>query len=153
MDPRYQQRTWVTRRGVLVDRIASAWLIQRFVDPAARFRFVETGAQAADGEVRFDMADAEFTHQGDRCTFETLARHFQPQDRALAQIGEIVHDLDLRDGKFGRPEAAGVLSLVQGLAQLEVDDLARIAGGGPLFDCLYASFHGPPPTPPKGVLP
>jgi len=150
----YRGRVWVTRRGVLVDRIASAWLIQRFIDRAARFRFVSPGEELAPGELRFDMADAEFTHESDRYTFETLVGRFRPDDPALQQLGEIVHDLDLRDGKFGRSEAPGVARVIAGLAAAQPDDAARIDQGRWLFDCLYSSLQpGPAPQLPKGVLP
>src|SRR5205823_146743 len=97
--------TWVTRSGVHVDRIASAWLIRRFIDPEARMKFVPgKGYVPEPGEIRFDMYDAEFTHVGDRCTFEVLVERMQVADPALAALGQIVHDIDLRDGKFGREE-------------------------------------------------
>src|SRR6266550_6648832 len=86
-------RTWVTRRGVFVDRIASAWLIKRFVDPAARFKFVAPeGYSPRKSELRFDMFEAEYTHEGDRCTFETLLRRFRLRDPALRAIGAVVFD-------------------------------------------------------------
>lgn len=150
----FQGRVWVTRRGVLVDRIASAWLIERFVDPRATFRFVSPEESPAPGELRFDMAGAEFTHEGDHCTFETLVSRFRPKDHALRQLAEIVHDLDLKDGKFGRGEAPGVALVIAGLAATEPDDAARLAQGRWLFDCLYRSLRpGPAPRLPKGVLP
>jgi hypothetical protein len=96
-------RVWVTRQGVHVDRIASAWLIRRFIDPDARFKFVPAkGYVPEPGELRFDMFEAEFTHEGDRCTFEVLLARTGQRDPALAAIGEIVHDIDLKDAKFGR---------------------------------------------------
>src|SRR5262249_52819736 len=89
-------RTWVTRRGVHVDRMASAWLIRRFVDPGARFKFVPAkGYKPEKGELRFDMFEAEFTHEGDRCTFEVLIERFLLADPALGPIGAVVHDIDL----------------------------------------------------------
>ncbi|HEY6867820.1 MAG TPA: chromate resistance protein ChrB domain-containing protein [Candidatus Eisenbacteria bacterium] len=139
-------RVWVTRRGVLIDRIASAWLIRRFVDPEARFRFVAGGDSAMADERSFDMPGAEFTHDGDRCTFEVLVARFRPRDEGLRRLGEIVHDLDLKDGRFGHAEAAGVARIISGLAVLEPDDEARLARGGVILDCLYASWQaGPPP--------
>jgi len=140
-------RTWVTRAGVFVDRIASAWLVRRFVDPAARFRFTDDPRyRPAPGEVRFDMYQAEFTHQGDRCTFEVLLERLgMVDDPALAAVAEVVHDIDLKDGKFGRPETPGVELLLAGIARAEPDDGRRIDRGGALFDTLYASF-----TPPAG---
>ncbi|HEU0015783.1 MAG TPA: chromate resistance protein ChrB domain-containing protein, partial [Longimicrobium sp.] len=135
-------RTWVTRRDVHVDRIASAWLVRRFVDPEARFRFV-TGRRhrPAEGEVRFDMFEGEFTHEGDRCTFEVLLDRLGLDDPALRALAEIVHDVDLKDGRFGRPEAAGVARLIDGIARAHADDDARIVRGGAAFDDLYESFR------------
>ncbi len=134
---------WVTRRDVHVDRIASAWLIRRFIDPEASFRFVPAkGYRPRAGEVRFDMFEGEFTHEGDRCTFETLLLRAGFGDLALTAIGEIVHDIDLKDGKFGRDEAAGVAALIDGLARVHMSDADRIERGGALFDDLYASLGG-----------
>lgn len=141
-------RTWVTRADVFVDRIATAWLVRRFVDPAARFRFV-AGARhrPAAGEVRFDMFEGEFTHQGDRCTFEVLLEHLGLRgDLGLAAIAAVVHDIDLKDGRFGRPETAGVELLLAGIARAETDDLRRIERGAALFDALYASATPRPPA-------
>src|SRR5882724_7696614 len=101
-------RTWVTRQGVDVDRIGSAWLIRRFIDPEARFKFVSgKGYRPNDGELRFDMFEAEFTHEGDKCTFEVLLDRAALNDSALRAIAEIIHDIDLRDSKFGRGEVVG----------------------------------------------
>ena len=136
-------KTWVTRKGVHVDRIASAWLVRRFVDPGARFRFVAGKRyHPAEGEVRFDMFEAEFTHEGDRCTFEMLLERAGLDDPALRSIAEIVHDIDLKDGKFGRRETPGVDRMIKGVAEASTDDEERIARGGALFDSLYAAFSG-----------
>ena len=136
-----QKRTWVTRTGVHVDRIASAWLIRRFIDPDATLKFVPPkGYVPESGELRFDMYDAEFTHDGDRCTFEVLLERMGIDDAALRAIGEIVHDIDLRDDKFGREETAGVRSSITGLCVVHRDDIARITAGTALFDSLYAFF-------------
>jgi hypothetical protein len=132
-------RTWVTREGVFVDRIASAWLIRRFIDPAARFRFVAPqGDRLAPGELRFDMFEAEYTHEGDNCTFETLLQRFDLDDPALAQIAEIVHEIDLRDGKFARDDVAGIERVLAGIAATTPADEARLERGAVLFDGLYA---------------
>ncbi len=134
--------TWVTRVGVMVDRIASAWLIRRFIDPAARFRFVSgRGYKASRGELRFDMAGAEFTHEGESCTFEVLLKQFRLRDSALQCIGEIVHDLDLEDGRYGRPETTGMGRMIVGIALTTANDEARIAQGTTVFDGLYRSFR------------
>lgn len=135
-------RTWVTRQGVYVDRIASAWLIRRFIDPEARFKFVPAkGYSPGPGELRFDMFEAEFTHQGDQCTFEVLLEQAGLDDPALRAIAEIVHDIDLKDGKYGRDEAAGIASLVAGIARAYPHDEERLAQGVSVFENLYASFR------------
>jgi hypothetical protein len=135
--------TWVTRRGVHVDRIASAWLIRRFVDPAARFAFVAPrGHRPRPGEIRFDMYEAEFTHDGDRCTFEVLLDAAALKDPALRAIGEVVHDIDIKDEKFGRPETAGVARLLEGIAASHPADERRIERGSEAFDELYRAFGG-----------
>ena len=136
----YRGRTWVTRAGVFVDRIASAWLIRRFIDPEATFRFVNDPAQVAPGELRFDMFDAEFTHEGDRCTFETLVRRFALTDPALQALGEVVHDIDLKDEKFEREDAPGIERVLSGIVAAYPDDASRLERGGQLFDELFALF-------------
>ena len=135
-------RVWVTRAGVHVDRIASAWLIRRFIDPEARFKFVPAQGYAPElGELRFDMFEAEFTHEGDRCTFEVLLARARLADPALAAIGEIVHDIDFKDGKFGRAEASGIAHLIEGLSAANQDDQARIERGAAMLDDLYEYFR------------
>jgi len=139
--PRPSGAVWVTRTGVHVDRIASVWLIRRFIDPQARFKFVPAkGYIPASGELRFDMFEAEFTHVGDRCTFEVLVARMGLQDPALDAIGEIIHDLDLRDGKFGREETAGVRSAIDGICTVARDDDQRIAAATPMLDGLHSHF-------------
>jgi hypothetical protein len=134
--------TWVTRQGVFVDRVASAWLIKRFIDPEARFKFVAPqGYRPRLGEFRFDMFDAEFTHEGDRCTFETLLGRFGLTDAALAEIGEIVHDIDLKDGKFDREDAPGIERVLAGIATISTGDEERLERGFQLLDDLYALFR------------
>ena len=131
--------TWVTREGIFVDRIASAWLIRRFIDPEARFKFVAPkGYQPELGELRFDMFEAEYTHEGDRCTFETLLRRFGLDDPALAEIAEIVHTIDLRDEKFERDDARGIERVLAGIAAAHSDDATRLERGAALLDDLYA---------------
>jgi hypothetical protein len=135
-------RTWVTRQGVYIDRIASAWLIRRFIDPEARFKFVSgKGYRPHEGELRFDMFEAEFTHEGDRCTFEVLLERCGPKDTALRAIAEIVHDIDLKDGKFGRTEVAGIRTLIEGIGAATNDDTQRIARGTEVFNDLYEFFR------------
>lgn len=140
-------RVWVTRRDPHIDRLGTAWLIRRFVDPAARFRFVDpAGGQVRDGEKSFDMVGADFTHEGDRCSFETMCARLNLKDAALRQLAEIVHDLDLKDSKFGRPDAAGVQRLVDGLSAAHADSNARVTAALPIFDTLFASFGGRLPS-------
>jgi hypothetical protein len=132
--------TWVTRTGVKVDRMASAWLIRRWIDRDATFRFVPERELTPASETRFDMFDGGFTHIGDSCTFEVLIRHFGLSDPALVAIAEVVHDIDCKDGKFGRAETEGVGALIDGIVTTEPDDGARLEAGSQLFDRLYASF-------------
>jgi len=134
-------RTWVTRQGVHVDRIGSAWLIRRFIDPDARFKFVSgKGYRPDEGELRFDMFQAEFTHEGDNCTFEVLLDRVALNDPALRAIAEIIHEIDLRDSKFGREEAVGIRTLIDGIALATSDDSERIARGTEVFNNLYEVF-------------
>ena len=133
-------RTWVTRRGVHIDRIGSAWLIRRFIDPEARFRFVQGQEDPVAGELRFDMFEADFTHEGDQCTFEVLLRRFGLQDPALVRVGEIVHDIDLKDDAFHHPETAGLDHLVAGIAMRHQDDEGRLRDGAAAFEALYEYF-------------
>lgn len=137
----YERRTWVTRAGIHIDRIASAWLIRRFIDEQASFKFVPSkGYVPEPGELRFDMFEAEFTHEGERCTFEVLCARFELTAPGLRAIAELVHDIDLKDAKFARAEAAGLAAQVAGLAQLHRDDVARLAHGSALFEQLLAYF-------------
>jgi len=138
--------TWVTRRDVHVDRIASAWLIRRFIDHRPHFRFVDPKRYShVTGELRFDMFEAEYTHVGDACTFETLINEFVPSDKALREIAEIVHDVDCKDGKFRRDEAGGLARMITGIARLCERDEDRLERGRLLFDDLYAAFGGAAP--------
>lgn len=137
----WRGKTWVTRRDLHIDRLASAWLVRRFVDPEARFRFVDPKAERPRAnEIRFDMVGGDLTHEGDRCTFETLVARAGVTDAAVAEIAQIVHDVDLKDGKFGRPDAAGVRRLVDGLVARHPDDDDRLERGFALFDDLYESL-------------
>ena len=134
-------KTWVTRRGVKVDRIATAWLVRRFIDSEARFRLIDPAEFTKEqNEVTFDMQGADFTHQGDRCTFETLLSAIDAKTTALQKVAEIVHDIDLKDSKYGRPETPGVQSMINGLLQSTTDDDQRFARGFELFDQLHESF-------------
>lgn len=134
-------KTWVTRSDVYVDRMASAWLIKRFIDSAARFKFVSaTNYKPRSRELRFDMFGGEFTHEGDNCTFEVLLRRAGLKDSALSPISQIVHDIDLKDAKFGRSESAGIDRVLQGISMAHRDDRARLERSGPVFDDLYRYF-------------
>jgi hypothetical protein len=136
-----RNRTWVTREGVFADRIASAWLIRRFIDPEARFKFVSgKGYRPQEGELRFDMFEAEFTHEGDKCTFEVLLERAGLKDSALRAIAEIIHDIDLKDDKFGRTEVAGIRTLIDGIRVSTNDDARRIERGAEAFNDLYEFF-------------
>jgi hypothetical protein len=138
----YRHRTWVTRKNVHVDRIASAWLVLRFIDPKAKFKFVPgQGHRAKDDEVTFDMFEGTFTHVGDRCTFEVLVEAFGLKDPGLRAIAEIVHDIDVKDGKFERAEAPGFASLIAAIALTRRDDDARIAFGGEILDALLELYR------------
>ena len=136
-------RVWVTREGVFVDRIASAWLIRRFIDPKARFKFISgRGYSPKSNEVRFDMVGGDFTHVGEHCTFQTLVEQFALDDRALRAIGEVVHDIDCKDEKYGRAETAGIFGLLRGISEATTDDQERLARGQTVFDDLYAFYSG-----------
>ena len=140
--PDLKSKVWVTRSGVHVDRIACAWLIRRFVDPEAVFKFVDARTYLpGPDELRFDMAEAEFTHEEDRCSFETIMlRAGLSDDPALAAIGEIIHDLDIADGKFNRPETAGLGAILSGVCASTDDDLQRIAQAGETLNQFHAFF-------------
>jgi len=132
-------RRWVTRPRPHVDRIASAWLIKRFIDPEAQFLFAPPEEFPPDA-IPFDALGAEFGHQGEDCTFETLLKRFGLRDRRLAQLAEIVHEVDLRDQKFHREEARGIDLAIRGLLAALKDDQQVLAHGMTLFDGLYAAM-------------
>ena len=135
-------RVWVTRKGVHVDRIACSWLIRRFIDADATIRFVPgKGYQPKAGELRFDMFEGEITHEGDRCSFEVLLTRAGIADPALQAISEIVHDIDLKDGKFGREDTAGIASLIACVCAANPEDEQRITQGATVFDNLYQYFR------------
>lgn len=137
-----QGRTWVTRKGLHVDRIACAWLIRRFIDREARFRFVEAKTtKVRDGELRFDMFEGEFTHEGDWCSFETLIHRLGLEDPALHALAEVIHDVDLKDAKFKRPEASGFDRAILGVALLHPKDEDRLAAGSGVLEAFYAAFQ------------
>lgn len=142
-DPLHLQgKIWVTRSGVHVDRIACAWLVRRFIDPDATLKFVDGRSyQPAPGELCFDMADAEFTHEEDRCSFETLLlRAGLADDPGLTAIAEMIHDLDIGDGKFNRPETSGLGAMLSGVCASTDDDLQRIAQASEALNQFHAFF-------------
>jgi hypothetical protein len=125
-----------------VDRIACAWLILRFIDPEAQFRFVSSKAyRPRTGELRFDMFEGEFTHEGDLCSFQVMVTRFFARDEALVEIGKIVHDLDMKDAKFKSPETPGISALLEGLASAHKSDEVRLERGSVLFEELYEFFR------------
>jgi hypothetical protein len=137
----FQGRLWITRPRPGVDRMASAWLIRRFIDRQARFAFAVDREAVPDHGVPFDMFGVEFSHQGEGCTFETLRSTFRIDEPALLRIAAIVHDLDLKDGRFGAPECSTVGAMIEGLQLAYHDDDALLEQGMTLFDSLYRSFE------------
>ena len=137
----YQRRLWITRPRPGVDRMASAWLIRRFIDPQARFGFAVDRESVPEDGVPFDMFGVEFTHQGDGCTFETLCSVFGISEPAISRIAAIVHDLDLKDARFGAPEVGTVGAMIEGLQLAYADDDALLAQGMTFVDSLYRSFE------------
>lgn len=149
---RYRNRVWVTRPVPGVDRMGSAWLIRRFIDPAARFGFVTDPKAAAPDAIPFDMFGVEFSHQGSRCTFETLCARFAIRQPAVERLAAIVHDLDLKDDRFGAPEAATLGAAIAGLQLAFADDAALLEQGITLFEALFRSFEQPGRSPrPRAV--
>src|SRR5436190_866054 len=136
----YRGRTWLTRPRPEIDRVGSAWLIQRFIDPKAGFVFALDSAEFPDA-IPYDMSDVEFTHQGDDCTFETLLKRFGIEDRAARQIGEMIHDADLEDEKFGRVECIGIDRVLKGFGRLGLKDAEILEKGFQIFDGLYRQLQ------------
>ena len=135
-------KTWVTRKGIHVDRMASAWLVRRFIDPQARFKFVPAkGYEPLGNEIRFDMFEAEFTHVGNSCTMEILLDRTGIDDAALRLIAEIVHDIDLKDSKFEHDETMGIERLIAGIAMSDKDDAGRLDRAATVFDGLYEYYR------------
>src|SRR5262245_10218396 len=136
-------RRWVTRPRPHVDRIGSAWLIKRFIDPEAAFVFAPPKEFPPDA-IPFDAAGVEFGHQGEDCTFETFVKRLGHRDRRLTHLAEIVHEVDLKDQKFPRDEARGVDLAIRGLLATFKDDHEVLAQGIVLFDSLYAALSDRP---------
>jgi hypothetical protein len=136
----FQNRRWVTRRNLHIDRLASAWLISQFIDKRPRFYFVGDD-ETIHGAIPFDMFGAEFTHQGEDCTFETLLKRFGLMSiRGLRELAQIVHDIDLKDDKFNRLEAAGLNAIINGLSETLHDDRKLLQQSGAIFDGLFTLF-------------
>jgi hypothetical protein len=134
----YMGRLWVTRRRPGIDRSASAWLIRKYIDKKARFTFAQEGDVPRDA-VPFDMFQGGFGHRGEDCTFETLRKEFRVRDARVASIGEMVHDADLNDGKFGRKEAFGVDEVLKGWARRGMPDKELLEHGVQMIEGLYHS--------------
>jgi hypothetical protein len=132
----YKRRLWVTRPRPGVDRFASAWLIRRFIDPEARFGFVADAKDSKEA-VAFDMYSSGFRHERDLCTFEVLQTRFGIADAAVRRIGEMVHDIDLKEGRYRAPHTVAIGVLVDGLRSSFADDHALLEQGMVLFEALY----------------
>jgi hypothetical protein len=136
-----QGRTWVTRKGIHVDRIACAWLIRRFIDPGARLRFVDPKVyKHRRGEQRFDMFEGEFTHEGEGCSFETFLARLGLRAPGLKALAELIHDVDLKDRRFKRPETEGFARAIQGVALLHAKDEARLEAGSLVLDAFLEAL-------------
>lgn len=136
----YVGRQWITRPRPGIDRSASAWLIRKFIDKKARFTFAQEGEVSPDA-VPFDMFQGGFGHRGEDCTFETLRKEFRIRDAGVTAIGEMVHDADLGDGKFGRKEAFGVDEVLKGFARKGMKDKELLERGIEMIEGLYHSVH------------
>jgi hypothetical protein len=137
----YQGKIWATRKNPFVDRMASAWLIRRFIDPKATFAFIEEreASNLEKSTVAFDMRDGEFTHVGDLCTFEVLVKSFGIKDKAVKKMAEVVHDLDVKDEKYGKPETTGVEDILAGIRKTATSDADGLERGMAAFEMLYQS--------------
>lgn len=135
----FQGKTWATREEIHVDRLASAWFIRRFIDPTARFLFAAENSLPHDA-ILFDVFGAEFSHRGDDCTLETLLKSFGMKDAGLNAIAQIIHDIDLKDHKFGRPEAAGLDAAIRALRTSLHDDFKLLEAGSVILDGLYKDY-------------
>jgi hypothetical protein len=138
-----QGKTWVTRKDVGIDRIATAWLVRRFIDPKARFRFVAgSDVPRKANELRFDMPEGDYTHAGGQCTFEVVLAAARLRDAALQLLAAIVHDVDLGGRRPKRPESAGVAQMISGIVRTTDADEERLTRGFELFDNLYHALSG-----------
>ncbi len=137
----YRDKLWVTRPRPYVDRLACAWLIRRFINLEAAIRYSE---QTEPGEVAFDMEQGQFGHQGNLCTFETMQLAFGFDDPALRAIAEIVHEIDLQDERYTRPETVGVDAVLEGWWKSGLPDADLEVRGITLFDALYSRLTPSP---------
>jgi len=136
----FQGRLWATRKHLWVDRMASAWLIRRFIDRKAKFLWLDNPRKCPKQALGFDFDHATFTHVGGRVTFEVLAASFGlERDRALARLASIVHCLDV--GGVPVAEAAGIEAVLAGLRAASADDDRLLADASRVFDSLYANFQ------------
>jgi hypothetical protein len=143
---------WITRRNLHIDRTSSAWLIRRFIDPAAEFVFVapDTDSASLDGHT-FDMRGGEYSHIDGKCTFEViLERHQLDSDSALIEMGRIIRDADVPPRRTSRAEAPGISAIIRGFQLTTVDDQQKLHVTSPLYDALYAycqvKVAGVPPS-------
>jgi len=138
---KYQGKVWVTRKKPFIDRMASAWLIRKFIDSKAVFGFIdEKDIDALDKKsAAFDIRGGEFTHSGDRCTFEGLIKAFGLKGKILRKMAEIVHDLDMRDDKYKAAEAKGLEDILSGIRKSAKDDSEALEKGMVVFEMLYTS--------------
>jgi hypothetical protein len=135
----FQGKTWATRERIHIDRLCSAWLIRRFLDPKAKFVFAPE-SKLPRSAVLFDVFGTEFSHHGEDCTFETLVKAFRLKDDALEALAEIVHDIDMKDQKFSRAEAVGLNLVVRALGTALRDDHKVLEAGSVVLDALYRYF-------------
>ena len=135
----YRSKSWVTRPRPEIDRVGSAWLIRKFIDPGAKFEFANTPVEFPKA-IPYDMFEVEFSHHGDYCTFETLIQRFAIRDRAVLRLAEVIHDADVEDDKFRRVEGFGIEQIFKGWAKQGLSDQEILAKGFECFDALYAQF-------------
>ena len=141
LDPaKFKGRIWLTRPRPGIDRVGSAWLIRTFIDAKARFVFATTSVKYPKA-LAFDMADVEFSHHGHDCTFETLVKRFGITDKAVLKMAEMVHDVDLEDGKFQRTECIGINAVLSGWARTAMKDGELLTKGMECFDGLYRELQ------------
>ena len=135
----YRSKVWITRPRPEIDRVGSAWLIRKFIDPDAKFVFANSPSETPEA-IPYDMFEVEFSHHGDRCTFETLIERFGIRDRAVRRIAEFIHDADLEDDKFHRLEGFGIEQIFKGFAKQGLTDHEILSKGFECFDSLYTQF-------------